>query len=65
MSIFYTCSNGGYSGCGPTNAETFGLVFKGFSQGCEFRQKVFKLEDPEQVLDYVEKFSVRSRFHET
>jgi tRNA-dihydrouridine synthase B len=29
---------------------------KGFSGGCEFRQKVFKLEDPERVMDYVENF---------
>jgi tRNA-dihydrouridine synthase B len=29
---------------------------KGFSRGCEFRQKVFRLEDPERVMDHVEEF---------
>jgi tRNA-dihydrouridine synthase B len=29
---------------------------KGFAGGCEFRQKVFRLEDPEQVMEYVEAF---------
>jgi tRNA-dihydrouridine synthase B len=29
---------------------------KGFSGGCEFRQKVFKLENPERVMDYVDEF---------
>lgn len=29
---------------------------KGLAGGCEFRQNVFRLEDPERVMDYVEKF---------
>jgi tRNA-dihydrouridine synthase B len=29
---------------------------KGFSGGCEFREKVFRLEDPQRVMDCVDKF---------